>query len=79
MSAHGEAMQAFVMGKRWQVRTLDEVIVSAIEGALERHNWNQVAAAKELGISRRSLREKLKRAGRYDAEKFHRGNRRAAA
>ena len=34
-----------------------------IEKSLRRHNWNRVAAAKELGISRTTLWRKMKRMG----------------
>lgn len=36
-------------------RTLREIIQDAVFAALERHNWNKQEAAKELGISLKSI------------------------
>lgn len=38
---------------------LKEVICAYVIGTLRELNWNRTAAAKELGISIRSLRDKL--------------------
>jgi two-component system response regulator PilR (NtrC family) len=42
---------------------MDEIEKQAIIKALEKNRWNRTAAAKQLGITFRALRYKLKKLG----------------
>ncbi|WP_425248291.1 sigma 54-interacting transcriptional regulator [Dissulfuribacter thermophilus] len=44
-------------------KTLEEIEKEAIIAALERNNWKKMATCKELGISKDTLRRKIKRYG----------------
>jgi PAS domain S-box-containing protein len=43
--------------------TLQHAELDALREALERHNWNKIETAKELGLSRTTLWRKMKRLG----------------
>jgi len=54
--------QAEVSGQPHPGRLADVEVKTIVE-TLARHNWNQAAAAKELGIHKTTLWRKLKRLG----------------
>jgi len=58
------AMRANVPAKIWQARPLAEVELEHIERVLTEVGGNKTRAAEILGIDRKTLRQKLKRAGR---------------
>ena len=60
------AMRAHVPAKSWQARPLAEVEAEHIERVLAEVDGNKTRAAEILGIDRKTLREKLKRAGRLE-------------
>jgi two-component system response regulator PilR (NtrC family) len=53
MGEHGLSLESY----------MDEIEKQAIIKALEKTRWNRTAAAKQLGITFRALRYKLKKLG----------------
>jgi len=47
----------------WTPRTLEEIERESMAATLKRHGWSRTQAAKELGIARSTLWEKMKRYG----------------
>lgn len=60
------AMRAHIPAKTWQARPLAEVEAEHIERVLAEVDGNKTRAAEILGIDRKTLRQKLKRAGRLE-------------
>lgn len=52
----------------WKPRTLDEIERACIRASLERNGWSRKLAAKELGIARSTLFDKMKKFGIRDSQ-----------
>jgi len=64
---HLSGLGAHVAGARsedsWAPRTLAEIEREFLSAALERHGWSRTLAAKELGIARSTIWQKMRRFG----------------